>query len=299
MSTFSSAIRRTTIAACFVLATAAGYAQSPWLPQSGQLVVNPWVTYQSFDRFWFGSDKMDFPDTDQLTVLTTLEYGVFEDLALDATVGYTRTIGTRPGAGLDDGLADTQLGVRYRLLDEYRFDAEWVPSVALRAGAVIEGTYEENKPESPGDGASGVEGSLIVGKSFYTEATGEFGFSGDVGVRAREGSVPEDFFFSSGVYKSFENGLLLSFALRHNQGMSGPDIGDPGFTFPKVKEIQGNLEYGIGYTDDVGRHVGFFVAHTIYGRNTGEKLIFGLSLSVPFDVGSPADLLDGGGEENY
>ena len=270
-------------------------AQStPWLPPEGELVTTPSYTFQTFDRFWFGSDKMDFPETDQQTVLATLEYGILDDLTFDVTVGYSRTLGSRPGVGDEDGLADSKLGLRWRCLDEYRTDSEWAPSIALRAGAIIEGTYEANLPESVGDGASGVEGSLLLGKTFYLESLGEIGFSGEVGMRARSEDVPDDFFFSVGAYKAFENGVSLSIAHRHNQGLSGPDIGDPGFSFPEVKEIQGNFEYGAAFRDEKFRSIGVYAAHTLYGRNTAEKLIIGLSVTVPFGVGSPvADLFRG------
>ena len=279
--------------AILLLPLGAARAQhTPWLPEEGELVLTPWYTFQTFDRFWFGDDKMDFPNTDQHTVLLATEYALLDDVQLDATFGYTRTIGGMSGADVDDGLADTQLGLTWRVVDEFRSDAEWMPSVALRGGAIIEGTYEENRPESPGDGASGFETSLLLGKTYYDETVGELGVSGEIGWRARFEDVPEDFFFSAGAYKAFENGFSLDVAFLHNQGLSGPDIGDPGFTFPEVKEVQGNIQYGVGYRDAAGRSINVYAAHTLYGRNTAEKLVIGVSLSIPLDVGSPAgDLL--------
>jgi hypothetical protein len=279
----SPALLSLAAAALLVLSAASVSAQmSPWVPDRGQFNVNPVVIFQTYDKFWLGKRKVDFPDTDQQTAALLFEYGLFEDIALDAAVGYVRSIGTRSGAGTDDGLNDTLLGVRWRPLDEYEWESAWVPTVALRAGAIIAGTYETNTPESPGDGANGFEGSLLIGKTFYLGDLGDLGVNADVGYRYRREDVPDDFFCSLGIYKTLPWGLSVNLAFRHVQGLSGPDIGDPGFTFPEVKEVQENLEWGFGYTDDHQRYLGFFMAHTLDGENTSQRLVFGLTYNIPF-----------------
>ena len=94
---------------------------------------------------------------------------------------------------------------------------------------------------------------------------------GDVGYRWRDGHVPDDFFGSVGTFLSWKF-LSATFGYRFTEGLSGPDIGDPGFTFSRVKEISHNLEGSLGITDGGGRYYQVFYAHTIEGRNTGSEI---------------------------
>ncbi len=266
------------IAASFV-ASASAFAQSysVWLPKAEELVVTPAYTFQSFDEFWLGRDKVKLPHHEyQHTMFLSLEYGVTEQIALDLTGGYT-WVHTKAfgGDNHDDGLADTLFGVRYRLIDEETSALPFMPSLGVRVGGIIEGTYDENFPFSAGDGASGVEGSLLAGKAICPF----FGVFGDIGYRWRNHDVPEDIFGSIGAYATWKR-FTLHAGYRHTQGLSGKDIGE--VPFPKVKEIQQNIETGLGYSDTGGRYYQIFYAHTIDGRNTGEKDIIGVAFSYPF-----------------
>ena len=261
-------------------------AQSAWLPEKGELVVTPGYTYQSYDEFWLGKTRVKLPeDIVQQTGFVNFEYGIIPRLAADFTIGYTRVDFNPPGADFKrDGLDDTRIGLRYRLVDENASGNRWIPAVALRAGGIIAGTYDVPNtlpPINPGDGANGFETSLSFGKRF-----GETGFGayGSFGGRVRDHDVPADIFGSAGVFKQL-GPVTVNFGYRHTQGLSGGDIGGPGFGttfgFPQVKEIDQSIEGGISYTDKGGRSYQFLVANTLDGRNTGEKLIFGLNISVP------------------
>lgn len=258
-------------------------AQSAWLPKPGDFDLSNAYTFQTYDRFWFGDTKMDFPDTDQHTISSTLEYGIFDvgnfGAALDITLAYVRTIGTRMGAGVNDGLNDVTGGIRIRLLDEYSWDTELVPTTTLRIGGILQGSYPVGFPESPGDGASGGEVSILVAKNILD--TG-FGFSGDLGYRYRAENVPEDLFFSFFVFQNFLESFTASVGYRHVQGLSGSDIGDPGFTFPEVKEISQSVEAGLNYRDGRGCDWGIFVAQTVDGRNTADRFVAGVSMTISF-----------------
>lgn len=256
-------------------------AQSAWLPAPKQLVATPSVSFQTYDEFWAGDVKVKLPDdVDQYYGGIMLEYGITPVLAADLTIGYTR-VETKAfgGDGEDDGLADTSFGLRWKFLDEEATVSAYTPTLTLRAGGIIEGTYDENFPFSAGDGASGAQVSLLLGKEFGQSG---FGIFGDFGYRYRGEHVPDDLFGSFGIYQSIKS-FTLSVGYRHIQGLSGEDIGDPGFRFPEVREIQQNIEAGVGYTDRGGRFYQFFYAHTLDGKNTGDKDIFGLSASIPFD----------------
>jgi hypothetical protein len=56
------------------------YGQSPWLPREGQVSVNAWYTFETFDDFWKGREKTDFPDGPvvQHTQSVGIEYGLIE-----------------------------------------------------------------------------------------------------------------------------------------------------------------------------------------------------------------------------
>lgn len=270
-------------------------AQSAWMPVQGHLIVTPAFSYSSFDEFWAGENrvsplKANGESLDQLNVFVSLEYGILDRLAFDATIGYTRVDSTFTfGSPNVDGLADTQLGLRYRILDE----TEWLPVLVARMGGVVAGTYDENTPFAPGDGANAFETSFLLGKSFgYTG----FGSYGSIGYGARDHPVPDEYFASVGVFKQFisifgnEDALTASAGYRHVESLEGLDIGGPGFNpgagkaagFPALREINQLFEGALGYTDVGGRHYQFSAATNVDGRNTGDKTIFGFSVSIPF-----------------
>ena len=276
-----------------VIAASASAQYSVWTPEQGRFVVTPSYVYQTFDEFWAGKDKVKLDgDMWQHTALLSFDYGITENLALDATVGWvwSETDSTMLGAGShhanDDGLTDTTFGIRQRFINEEDFNKWWIPSLGVRVGGIIEGTYDENFPFSAGDGASGAEASLLGGKRLCPFS----GFYGDVGYRYRDGDVPDDWFGSAGVYFSWKF-LSATAGYRFTQGLSGNDIGDTKFVqrfssgreaFPLVKEISQNFEASICFTDPGGRFYQAFYAHTFDGRNTGERDIFGGSISLTF-----------------
>ena len=279
------------IAAGLVMATSAGAQHSVWLPGTDKFVVTPSYVYQTFDEFWAGDDKVKLDgDLWQHTALLGFDYGITDDTALDLTVGWAWSETDAAGLGAvgdnlnDDGLTDTTFGVRQRFIDETDLDLWWLPSLALRAGGIIEGTYDENFPFSAGDGASGAEVSLLGGKTICPG----FGLYGDVGYRYREGNVPDDLFGSTGIFLSWKF-LSATAGYRFTEGLSGNDIGDAEFVdrittgrsaFPRVKEVSQNLEASLGFTDPGGRYYQVFYAHTIDGKNTGKRHIFGGAVSL-------------------
>lgn len=271
--------------------TAACFGQSAWLPEQKQIKVTPGFSFSTFDEFWAGDKKVSNPPNgkslNQYTGYIGLEYGILGNLAADATIGYTATdTDAFGGNASDNGLMDTSLGLRYRLVDEFNASQTWMPTVTLRAGAVIPGTYDENAPFSAGDGAYAFEGSMLFGKAIGD--TG-FGLYGDIGYRWRESPVPDDIFGSAGVYKQI-GPVTLAVGYRHIQGLSGIDIGGSDFNpalgpshgFPAVKEINKLVEGGISFTDKGGRNYQFTVAGSVDGRNTGDKLVFGFNVTLPF-----------------
>lgn len=260
-------------------------AQSAWLPQPKEFSVTPTYIYQKFDEFWMGTQKTnpDWPSSiKQHSVSIALEYGITKKLAADLTFGYTRSEARFAGEKLD-GMNDTAAGLRYQFLDEKEVNCAYAPTLTWRVGGILAGSYPISSvaPHSPGDGAAGFETSLLWGK-----AIGETGFGlyGDVGYRNRAEKVPDDFFFSGGVYKQLFKDWTLSFAYRQVQGLSGRDIAGPGWNnqWPELRENKKSLEAGLGYTDKGNRHYQVFGAMVIDGRNTGESTVLGSSITFNF-----------------
>lgn len=290
-------LRRTLVAASLLwLGAASGAsAQSPWLPLAGQLIATPGFSWSTFDKFWAGDQsvnvlKQNGESLDQINTFVDLDYGILDRLAFDATLGWTQVYSTKTFMSHDtDGLADTTIGLRYRVLDE----AEYLPLVTARIGGVLAGTYKANTPFSPGDGVNGFDMMALFGKTF-----GESGFGsyGHIGYRVRDDPAPDEFLAGAGVYKQFVglfsefDALTITAGYRHVQSTSGLDIGGPGFDpaagkssgFPALKEINQLFEGAIGYTDAGGRHYQFSAAQSVDGRNTGDKTIFGVTVSIPF-----------------
>jgi len=269
-------------AAGLVMTVSAGAQHSVWLPEKQKLVVSPSYVYQTFDKFWMGKNKVNLDgDMWQHTASLSFDYSVTENLAVDLTAGWVwaetdaAMLGAVGGHLKDDGLTDTTFGIRQRFLDENDFNRWWIPSLAFRVGGIVKGTYDEDFPFSAGDGASGLEVSLLGGKTICSG----FGLYGDVGYRSRESNVPDDWFGSVGFFVAWKF-ISLTAGYRFTQGLSGDDIGDPGFTFPTVKEISQNVEASLSITDSGGRIYQVFFAHTIDGRNTGERNILGAAISL-------------------
>ncbi len=129
-----------------------------------------------------------------------------------------------------------------------------------------------------GDGANGGEFSLLLGKALFDNG---FGVYGNAGYRVREDPVPDEFLGSFGMFQSVGS-FTLSTGYRHTQSVSGMNIGDPGFTFPELKEVTQLLEFGAGFRDPGGRYYQLFGAVSVDGQNTGDKLIFGVSFTFGF-----------------
>jgi hypothetical protein len=282
---------KSTLIAFAVLANAtAAFSQSAWLPVANEFKVTPGFSYSTFDEFWMGDTKVSNPPNgkrlNQYTGYLSLEYGILGNLAADATIGYSATDTDAFGGDSDSGLSDTSLGLRYRLVDETQTTCPFAPTLALRAGAVIPGTYDSNLPFSAGDGAHAFEGSLLVGKAFGQTGLGMYG---DIGYRVREHPVPDEWFGTGGLFYQI-GPVTLAAGYRHVQGVSGLDIGGSGFDpgagrssgFPALREINQIFEAGISVTDNGGRTYQLTFGRSIDGRNTGDKSLVGVNATFPF-----------------
>ncbi len=276
-------LRPVWVTVALLAATPLASAQNVWLVEPGALVLTPSFTSQSYDTFYAGTTKMTLPDDiTQRTSSLRFDYGLTPRLALDASIGYTRVDFKPPGATFRrSGRDDSRLGLTYALTAE----SSELPTVTWRVGAIIKGGYDvptSVPPINPGDGASGFETSLAAGK-----ALGQgYAVYGEIGYRNRDSGVPDDLFGSAGIAKQF-GALAINVGYRRSQGLSGGDIGGPGFGtrfgFPGVKEVQQFGELGLSFTDRGGRSYQVFGAKCFGDlRNAGQTLLLGAALSIPF-----------------
>lgn len=259
---------------------------SAYIPAPGQLIVSPAYAYQKFDEVWIGSTPLSLKPDDivQQTGIIAFDLGLCSKVAFDAQIGYSHVKSTVPilgGYQTDDGLTDTLIGLRYKFVDETTVNCRWSPTLTLRVGGIIEGTYEENNPFSAGDGASGFEVSLQWGKAIGTTGLALYG---DFGYRWRNHDVPEDLFGTVGLSYTIASTVTLSGGYRHVQGLNGTDLFAPGFTFPAVKEVNQLAELSLSYTDKGGRTYAIFGAFSLDGKNTGDKTILGATMSIPIQL---------------
>ena len=268
-----------------LIAAHAACAQNVWLAEPGTLTVTPGYSYQSFDEFYAGTAKVKLPaDITQRTSTLHFDYGLAPQLALDAAIGYTEVKFSPPGASFKrSGRDDSHLGLTYALLAE---SAE-LPAVTVRVGAIFAGGYSVPTtlpPINPGDGASGFEVSFAFGKNL---GNGFYVYD-EAGYRNRNHGVPADFFGNFGVAKQF-GPVNLNVGYRRTQGLSGGDLGGPGFGtkfgFPGVKEITQYYEGGVSFTDGGDRSYQFGVAKRFGDlRNSGIATVYTFSISLPFKL---------------
>ena len=268
---------------------------SPWLPapQSGDVSVS--YTYQTADEFYFGTTKRPTPgptseDLVQKTVWVDAIYGVLDSVALDLRLGFAESDfeveGSHPAVRKESysGLADVNFGLTWRILDEVLSDSRLMPSVALRAGAIIAGDYQTGYINSLGDGGDGFELSALAGK-FFAE---RFALSGEFGYRNRNNDVPDNLFLrlSAGVSLWNRVGLSVNYE-RIDTPWTSFDIGDPGFSpdrFPEVREEMELIGAGINCAVSDRVNLVFSYASVIAGRNTADSDVFSASLSYAFDM---------------
>src|SRR6185369_17830970 len=140
-----------------------------------------------FRKRWIGEKKTSIEmqpekDFEVNDGLVRLDYGLNRQFALDTTFGWTSAAteswNPRGKVQATRGLIDTQIGVRYRVLDENRAKQSYVPTLTLRVGGIIRGTYNPNFRMAPGDGASGFEIAVMVVKIFEPCGIGIYGDGG-------------------------------------------------------------------------------------------------------------------------
>ena len=189
---------------------------------------------------------------------------------------------------------DTQLGLRYRIFDEREAKRLYEPTLTVRLGAIITGTYDAKFPIAPGDGASGIEASAMMTKTFEPSGLGVYG---EFGYRLRDHNVPHTIFGTGGLSETirinwFIDSLTIYAGYRGLADLNGPDLtgtrvsGTPSDYInirysPTAKEMYQMGELGLAMTDRKGRRYFFSCGHPFDGRNTGKVNAFIIGLEWP------------------
>ena len=253
---------------------------SPWLVTPGDSHLQTSYIYQSSDEFFLGEEENELPgDLTKHTVVFQYTRGLTDNLALDITTGYAKSE-FEPQNAEDSDIIDSNLGITWRFIDEFIEDG-FLPSLAIRLGATIAGGYETGQIFSIGDGADSVEASLVFGRVF----TDYFGLFGDVGIRFREGNVPNEQFFNINSHFTVSPSLSLTASYRLVDSSGDLDIGDADFSpsrFPEVEEDSEIALVSANYSLSPSISLGITYGDVLDGRNTSDSPLLATSIGVSF-----------------
>jgi hypothetical protein len=254
---------------------------SPWLPAHGATTLSVDLTSGSTDRFFIGDESIDLGgDLEGTFLWFNAKYGYDDIWAFDLRTGYARTSFEGNPTDVED-VADLSVGVSYQFINEFEADNGW-PTITGRAGFTIGGDYDTDRIDAIGDGASGVDLSLLVGKS-VTPAVALFG---DLTLRQRNDDVADGVkLLLSAYYTTPVPGLGLQAALGGIRTDSDVNIGDPGFgvdQFPLTDRDSDWLILGANYGFGNGFGVGFSYSSVLSGKNVADSDIGAFTLSYSF-----------------
>ncbi len=267
-----------TVAAALAFPTFSHAQNSVWLPAPGSGSVGLSYLSQDADRFYIGGNLMSLPFGAIKIKTTTLaaQYAIADGVVVDAKLPFARRTS---GLGSDSGTGDARVGLTWRFVDEY--ERSGAPTVAVRAGAIIAGNYQTFRPDSIGDGASGYEVSLLVGRYL----TPSFGIRGEVGIRDRNRGVPNQTFVSVGADLRITPSLAGSVGFSTIRNSGNLDIGGPGFTplrFQQVAEKRNVINAGLSYSVTERTSLNGNIGKVISGRNTSKNDLYGLGVAFDF-----------------
>lgn len=254
---------------------------SPWLPAHGNTTLSVDVTSGSTERFFIGDQSQDLNgELEGTYVWLNAKYGYDDIWAFDFRTGYAET-GFGNGQQERDDVADTSFGVSYQFINEFEAD-NGLPTISGRAGFTFGGDYETAAIDAIGDGASGFDLSLLVGKSI-TPAIALFG---DLSYRQRDSGVADGVkYLLSAYYTSPIAGLGFQLAAAGIRTDSDLDIDDEDFDFQQFAQTNRDLDMlilGVNYGFSNGFGVGLSFSNLLSGRNVADTNVATFSASYSF-----------------
>lgn len=256
---------------------------SPWLPADGRTTIGVNLTSGSTDEFFFGEESIDLgTDLNGTFLWFTASYGYDDVWAFDIRAGYASTnLDSNPSALDREDFADTSIGASYQFINEFEAD-NGLPTISGRIGYTVGGDYETDVLEAIGDGASGFDVSLLVGKSL----TPQFAVFGDLTYRQRDSGVADGLKYIFTLYYSSPVPRLgFQVAAAGIRTDSSIDISDPGFDqsqFPETNRDSDFLIVGGDYSFTNGIGVGVSYTALLDGRNVANTDIASFSLNYSF-----------------
>lgn len=246
-------------------------------PQAGVGEVALSYSFESYDEFWVGEQKVSDPGVGETEIRSLSlwgQYGLTDRLALVVNLPYIDADSDGLGGFGESGLQDLTV------LAKYRFASLGSTARHSFTGAVGGRTpassYEDNLPVDIGDGTT----DLLLRLVYQLEA-GSFYFSQQVGFDSRGGKAPDGFPLYTELGTTLGRVTLAASYLRYVAD-GGTDIGDPGFTFPsnqdETSRIGGKLYARL--TDALGVSASAFT--TLDGRNSGDTSGYSLGGVVRF-----------------
>lgn len=250
---------------------------SPWLPVPSSTQVSFGYINQTGDEFYLGTEKMPLPSTlEQDTYSIGAQYGLTDAVAIDARLNYAKI---NFGVASESALADSSIGINWRVYDEFEYTA--APTVTLRGAAIIAGNYETGKIDAIGDGASGLELSVLAGKYLMPKLT----VAGEFGYRYRSGDVPDDLWFSANAGYSLASFVSVSAGYIVTRSLGDLDIGGPGFSpprFPETQEDRDLISVGAAFAVASSTSLNVNYGTVVSGRNTTKADVWGISVVTSF-----------------
>ena len=219
-----------------------------------------------------------------------LQYGIAPRWAADFNIGATtlgwRDFDSNESARSTTGLMDYSFGVRYQVYNELtETNLPWMPTLTLRAGAVLPGSYSETFIFAPGVRSAAVEPEVLARKHFGWPG---FGAYGDALYRWNRTTGNDQCIASIGLFQQIK-GWELDAGYRHLQTLSGGDIifdpTDPSsIIYPRdVRENNDAFEAGFSYTPAKRQlRYGFHSRVIFDGNNSDRKFWVGASIDIPF-----------------
>lgn len=251
---------------------------SPWLPPHGATTLSLDITSGSTRDFFIGEESTDLGGELEGTYLwLNAKYGYDDIWAFDIRTGYAET-GFGDGQQEREDVTDTSIGVSYQFLNEFELD-NGLPTVSARLGYTLGGDYETTVIDAIGDGASGFDASLLIGKS----VTPSIALFGDLSYRQRDDGVADGIkYLLSAYYTSPIAGLGFQLAAAGIRTDSELDISDLEFSFDVFNQTNRDLDmliFGVNYGFSNGFGLGFSFSNILSGRNVADTNVATFSAS--------------------
>jgi len=270
------------IALCVAMVASPTFADgSPWLPEDGSTSLSVELSASSTTDFFRGDDSVDLGgDLDSTFLWFNAQYGYDDVWAFDFRTGYAQREFENNPSDQED-ISDTSLGVSYQFVNEFENENGW-PTVSARAGFTIGGDYQTDEIDAIGDGASGLDLSLLVGKSL----TPLIAVSGDLTFRQRDDDVADGIKYQfSGFYTTPIPGVGVQISAAGIRTDSDLNLGEAGVGVEQLPQTDRDSDWlilGVNGGFDNGIGVSFAFANLLSARNVADGNVGTFSLSYNF-----------------